>query len=104
MRVLRSATSVGVGNARNPESAGFSKNHFAATPLEIQHKIASMGLLRVAGSVYECPSTMDFWKVTSDGGIRRLSGDEVDNGESIPAAPKDHPSEFLASILEDMEF
>jgi hypothetical protein len=80
-------------------------NRFTASvPVEAQRKIASMGLTRVAGNVYECPSTQDFWQVTGGGKIMRLSGDEVDNGESIPAAPQDKPMEFLSSILDDLSF
>jgi len=83
-----------------------NKNHLASEPnAETKRKIASMGLTRCAGNVYEAPSTKDFWQVSSDGGIRRLcSGDEVDNGESIAAAPKDQPMEFLSSILDDLSF
>ncbi len=81
-------------------------NHFASAklPAAIQRKIASMGLVRCAGNVYEAPSTKDFWMVSADGGIRRLCGDEVDNGESIAAAPKDQPMQFLESILDDLSF
>jgi len=79
-------------------------NHAASEPsAETKRKIASMGLIHCAGNVYECPSTADFWKV-SDGKIMRLSGDEVDNGESIAAAPTDKPMEFLSSILDDLSF
>lgn len=84
-----------------------ANNHFASTTVssETQQKIASMGLLRVAGNVYECPSSQDFWQVTGGGKIVRLSGgDEVDNGEKIPAAPSDRPGEYLTSILNDLEF
>lgn len=108
MGVIRCAKSAGVGSRKAAEGTGIFKNHFASAVTvsgEIQHKIASMGLLRVAGNVYEAPSTKDFWQVSSDGGIRRLcSGDEVDNGESIPAAPEDKPMEFLSSILDDLSF
>ena len=82
-----------------------NKNHAASEPsAETKRKIASMGLFRVAGNVYECPSTQDFWQVTGGGKIVRLSGDEVDNGESIAAAPTDKPMEFLSSILDDLSF
>jgi hypothetical protein len=104
---VKNATAAGIGYRRDAESAVYSKNHFAsAIPVlpETQQKIASMGLMRVAGNVYECPSTQDFWQVTGGGKIMRLSGDEVDNGESIPAAPEDKPMEFLSSILDDLEF
>jgi hypothetical protein len=100
------ATPVGIGYRRDVEGAVQHQNHFASTnriSAETQQKIASMGLLRVAGNVYECPSTQDFWQVAG-GKIMRLSGDEVDNGESIAAAPKDQPMEFLSSILDDLSF
>lgn len=100
------ATPTGVGGRRSPEGSVTFRNHFASdrqvSPTTHQ-KIASMGLMRVAGNVYECPSTQDFWQVAG-GKIMRLSGDEVDNGESIAAAPKDQPMEFLSSILDDLSF
>ena len=58
---------------------------------------------RIAGNVYECPSTKDFWKVQGNR-IVKLVGDEVSAGESIPAAPDDKPAAFLANILDDLEF
>jgi hypothetical protein len=106
MGILRYATAAGITARREFERAGIRKNHFAsATEFSpaVQRKIASMGLLRVAGNVYECPSSQDFWQVAG-GKIVRLSGDVVDNGESIAAAPKDQPMEFLSSILDDLEF
>jgi len=85
------------------DSPSVAHNRFSSLSLETQSKIASMGLLRVAGNVYECPSTKDFWQVAG-GKIMRLSGDVVDNGESIQAAPQDKPMEFLSSILDDLSF
>ena len=96
------------GQWKDSQSAARRRNHFASSTKispEVQQKIASMGLLRVAGNVYECPSSQEFWQVTGGGKIVRLSGgDEVDNGESIPAAPSDRPGEYLTSILNDLEF
>jgi hypothetical protein len=87
---------------------GVSKsNHFASTTVltkETKQKIASMGLERVAGNIYECPSTKDFWKVTGNGGITRLTPGEVDNHERIAAAPSSAPSDFLDEILGSLEF
>jgi hypothetical protein len=107
MGKLRYAAAAGVGHRQDSESSITFKNHFAsATPIpdSTRRKIASMGLQRVAGNVYECPSTQDFWQVAG-GKIMRLSGgDEVDNGESIAAAPKDQPLQFLESILDDLSF
>lgn len=101
MGKLRYVPAAGIG-----QSPRRGNRHFASSQLspEVQQKIASMGLLRVAGNVYECPSSQDFWQVTGGGKIVRLSGEEVDNGESIPAAPQDKPMEFLSSILDDLEF
>lgn len=83
-----------------------SKNHLASDQslsTSARKKIASMGLTRVAGNVYECPSTQDFWKVQGNS-IIRLSADEVSNGESIPAAPRNDSAGFLADILDDLTF
>jgi hypothetical protein len=82
------------------------KNHFAsATPIprDVADFIDQYVMRRVAGNVYECPSTKDFWKVQGNK-IIKLVGNEVDNGESIPGAPDDRPQAFLAGILDDLEF
>jgi hypothetical protein len=82
-----------------------SNNHFAlATTIApgVKVKIASMGLQRVAGNVYECPSTKDFWKVKGNS-IVRLTAEEVDNHERIAAAPAQAPMGFLDEILGSLE-
>src|SRR5271168_4019487 len=84
----------------------FSKNHFAsatAIPHEVQRYIDQFSMHRIAGNVYECPSTKDFWAVKGNK-IVRLVGNEVNNGESIPGAPDDKPQAFLAGILDDLDF
>jgi len=89
-----------------PNESIFSKNHFAsmmAIPRDVQFEINDLMLRRVAGNVYECPSTKDFWKVQGNK-IVKLVGNEVNQGESIPAAPDDKPAAFLAGILDDLEF
>src|SRR5579863_57050 len=89
-----------------PNESIFSKNHFAsmmAIPRDVQFEIDSLMMRRVAGNVYECPSTKDFWKVQGNR-IVKLVGNEVNQGESIPAAPDDTPAAFLAHILDDLEF
>jgi len=89
-----------------PNESIFSKNHFAsmmAIPRDVQFEIDSLMMRRVAGNVYECPSTKDFWKVQGNR-IVKLVGNEVNQGESIPAAPDDRPAAFLAHILDDLEF
>lgn len=89
-----------------PNESIFSKNHFASMmvlPRDVQFEIDSLMMHRVAGNVYECPSTKDFWKVQGNK-IVKLVGNEVNQGESIQAAPSDTPSSFLAHILDDLEF
>lgn len=66
-------------------------------------KAASMGLIRVAGNMFECPSSKDLWKVSGDKVIR-ISGSEVDNNENLKPANEDDPKSFLASILAELEF
>lgn len=105
MGKLRATASFGLGGTKTTETV-FSKNHFsskAKLPLEVRQKIASMGLNRVAGNIYECPSTQDFWKVQGNK-VVRMATDEVDNGEKLQAAPSDTPANFLASILDDLSF
>lgn len=105
MGKLAASTSFGLGGTNATERV-FSKNHFSSTTkpsTEIRQKIASMGLTRVAGNIYECPSTKDFWKVQGNKVVRMVI-DEVDNGEHLPAAPSDNPASFLADILGDLSF
>jgi len=65
-------------------------------------KAASMGFVRIAGNVFECPSSKDFWKV--DGSkVIRLTSSEVDNNESLKPANKVNPSKFLKDILAELE-
>lgn len=79
------------------------RNHFAAASVspEAKSKIAHMGLERVAGNVYACPASQDFWTVKGNK-IIKLVVDEVDDGSSIPAAPSNSPMDFLTNILDDL--
>lgn len=101
---LRAGTSFGLGGSKTTESV-FSKNHFSEAKLspEVRSKIASLGLTRVAGNSFICNSTKEFWKVQG-GKVIRLTVDEVDNGETLAAAPTDNPASFLADILGDLSF
>jgi hypothetical protein len=104
MRKIYSKTAHGLGTDK-PEAI-FSKNHFASAqpiPRNVQHYIDQFSMHRIAGNVYECPSTKDFWKVQG-GKIIKLVGSEVNNGEMIPSAPDDKPEMFIANILDDLEF
>lgn len=77
-------------------------NHFRPATASAKKKIASLNLNRVAGNVYECPSTKDFWKVNGSSVIR-ISSKEVDNGEKISQSS----SSFNApndDIFSDLEF
>ena len=66
-------------------------------------KAASLGLIRVAGNMFECPSTKDLWRVNGDKVIR-ITSTEVDNGEKLQAADASDPKNFLASLLSDLDF
>lgn len=104
MKKIHAKAAHGLGKAK-AESI-FSKNHFAsymAIPRDVQFEIDSLMMRRVAGNVYECPSTKDFWKVQGNK-IVKLVGSEVNEGDSIPAAPDDRPAAFIANILDDLEF
>jgi hypothetical protein len=104
MRKIYPRTVHGLGSEKATETV-FS-NHFAslaAYPLEIQQQIANWGLTRVAGNAFVCESSRDFW-VVKDGHIRKLVGNEVDDGDKIAGAPEDRPQAFLADVLGDLEF
>ena len=105
MRKIYPKTAHGLGSEKTTETA-FSKNHFAslaAYPAEVREQIASWGLTRVAGNSFICESSRDFWQV-KDGKIRKLVGNEVDDGDKIAAAPDDQPAQFIAGLLSDLEF
>ena len=78
-------------------------HHTADLSPEVQQKIAQLGLVHRAGNLYESPSTQDFWQVQGNT-IKRLVGEEVDNGEEIQAAPEERPMQFIESILDELEF
>lgn len=106
-------SSHGLGGTRSkqagvhPSDDGLTseQDHFktASVTPELRQKIEELGLIRVAGNAYRCPSTRDFWAVKG-GKVIRITVDEVDNGESIQAAPADAPGNFLSSILADLVF
>src|SRR5271163_639610 len=80
------------------------RNHFAndtSISPDVRTKIARLGLERVAGNVYACPSKQDFWAVKGNK-IIKLVVDEVDDGSSIAAAPSNDPMDFLTNILDDL--
>jgi hypothetical protein len=86
-----------------------SKNHYASDSKlskEASAMVAEMGLQRVAGNVFECPSTQEFWKVGDKGSLVRLTSGEVDNGDRIAPAPKEsaQTADFLQGILAELEF
>ncbi len=104
MRKVYPKTAHGLGSEKTDPI--FSKNHYArsvAYPADIQAFLQQFDMHRIAGNVFECPSTKDFWKVNGNK-IIKLVGAEVDNGESIPGTPEDKPQAFLANILDDLEF
>ena len=66
-------------------------------------KAATLGLIRVAGNMFECPSSKDLWKVNGDKVIR-VTSTEVDFDEKLKAANTEDPKHFLASILAELDF
>ena len=88
------------------------KPHFLATksPTPVEEtptgaKLASsLGLMIIADNHFICPSSKDLWNVGGDGGVMRLSSDEVDHDESLQAADANSPESFLASLLQDLDF
>jgi hypothetical protein len=66
-------------------------------------KAAFLGLIRIAGNMFECPSTKDLWKVNGDKVIR-LSSTEVDFNEKLTPADSDDPKGYLAGLLAELEF
>lgn len=96
----------GVG-IQSVESLAPSSNHFTGKlSKEASAQVEEMGMVRVAGNIYEVPSTKDFWKVSENGGLVRLTGGEVDNGEKMAPAPKESSqvADFLQGILADLDF
>lgn len=109
MSIVRAQTkTVGLGGKRHrEEKEAPSTNHMAsekALPKQVKAKIASMGLSRCAGNVYEAPSTRDFWKVKGNDIVRLTKGSVVNNGEKIVAADPARPQNFLDEILSDLTF
>lgn len=66
-------------------------------------KAAMLGLIRIAGNMFECPSSRDLWKVNGDKVIR-LSGTEVDFDEKMKPADSEDPKNYLANILAELDF
>src|ERR1700677_3746151 len=98
MSRLQHTSSFGIGSNRAESGVAtlFDANHFASEkllPAYVTAQIASLGLERVAGSIYECPSTKDFWKVKGTS-IVRMAEEEVDNNEHVAAAPAQAPMGF----------
>jgi len=105
MKRIRTVQAHGLGSSK--DEGIFSKNHFASTAVlsaSVREQIANLNLYRVAGSIYECQSDREFWKVKGNKIIRLVDADEVDSGQSIPAAPKNEPMAFLESIMNELEF
>lgn len=75
---------------------------------EIHNKIASqaarLGLRRLAGNMYVCPSTKDFWKVKGGKLFRLPKTSVVDNGEKVIAADAINPEATLNAIMNDLTF
>lgn len=106
MGVFQAGYGVGVRDyAREEERSAPSNNHFSnKLTRETNQKIASLGLVRVAGNSFLCPSTKDIWQVQANGSIMRLTADEVNQGEHLAGAPAEAPADFLGQIMGDLTF
>ena len=74
---------------------------------EVQKIALQMGLgqlRRVAGNIFERPASKDFWKVGTDGSLKRMVSSEVDLDESLSPLSTDDPESHIASILADLEY
>jgi hypothetical protein len=80
-------------------------NHLSASLMskEVLRKAAAMGMWRVAGNIFECQSQSEFWQVRGNK-LVRLVGNEVDNGDHLPAAPSENPEAFMSDILGDLQW
>jgi hypothetical protein len=105
MAFLQKARAQSVGLRKDQELELPSANHFksASVSSELAQKLASGGYRRVAGNIFLCPSSKDFWNVRG-GKIVRLLGVEVDNNESLMGAPSGNPASFLEDALADLTF
>jgi hypothetical protein len=106
MRKIYYKAAHGIKSGSNAKST-FSKNHYASSaaayPVDVQNFINQFNMHRVAGNVWVKGAERDFWHV-KDGKILKLVGSEVDDHETIQAAPEDAPMNFISSMLEDLEF
>ena len=98
MKRLTMTATFGLGSPGHPD-----RLHRSDLSGDVLRKAASMGLQRCAGNTFICESTRDFWQVRGNK-IVRLVGNEIDNGESLAAAPQDNPAGFLEGILGDLTF
>jgi hypothetical protein len=81
-----------------------SNNHFTEKTAGNLSKTAALkGLTRVAGNVYINNSTKDMWSVRG-GKLMRLTGMEVDNGETLKITISANPQEDLENIMDDLTF
>ena len=80
-----------------------SNNHFTEkTAANLSKTAALKGLTRIAGNVYINNSSKDMWSVKG-GKLIRLTGLEVDNGESIKITIT-NPEQDLENIMDDLTF
>jgi len=70
----------------------------------VQSVIARFKLRHIAGNVYECPSTKDFWEVKNGRILKLVESSEVDNGEKMIPVDRMDPESNLQKILDDLEF
>ena len=106
MKKLSHMSAHGVGAGR--ESAQLpslpSINHAKSASLnKVAAQVKQRGLRRVAGNVFVCPSSKDFWGVKGNK-LVRLTSQEVDNGESIAIPSGRSPQDSITQIFDGITF
>jgi hypothetical protein len=103
MAKFHHSASHGLGSREEQSIELPSKNHIKTASISpsAMRKVADLGLQRVAGNAWLCPSTKDLWRINGDKVIR-ITLEEVDNGEEIVAEHSENPSMFLADVLADL--
>jgi len=78
-------------------------NPEAPVTAKIASKLQKLGFRLVAGNIFELPAKDELWEVRGSS-IVKLTGSEIDTGESLVAANADNPESSLQGFLYDLTF
>jgi hypothetical protein len=70
---------------------------------KIASRLSKMGFRHLAGNVFELPSKNELWEVRG-GSIVKLTGSEIDAGETLVSADSENPESSLQNFLYDLTF